>query len=177
VPETTFLLDIPMTAAIIAIVAVGLAVAALIWAFLLQRRLAAMDRMRRQIAASATPDIETLLQSNLTGLTDVNERLDALAVGRVATLEASLADLIQRQKRDLQHVGIVRFNPYQDTGGDQSFSLALLDAYGDGIVISGLFARGAPRLFAKPIQGGTSTYPLSDEEKQALAKAQGTTSH
>ena len=173
-PETTFLLDIPMTAISVAIVAALLAVAALVWAFILQRRINTMDRMRRELAASATPDIEALLQSNLTGLTDINTRLDALATGRVTSLEASLADLVQRQKRDLQHVGIVRFNPYQDTGGDQSVSLALLDAYGDGIVISGLFARGTPRLFAKPIQAGTSTYPLSDEEKQALAKAQGT---
>lgn len=176
-PETTLLLDTPTIVAIVAIVAAVLAVAALIWAFTLQRRLNTMDRMRRELAASATPDIESLLHSNLTGLSGVSERLDALEAGRVSSLETSLADLVQRQKRDLQHVGIVRFNPYQDTGGDQSFSLALLDAYGDGIVISGLYARGTPRLFAKPIQAGTSTYPLSDEEKQALAKAQGTTDH
>lgn len=60
-PETTFLLDIPMTAISVAIVAALLAVAALVWAFILQRRINTMDRMRRELAASATPDIEALL--------------------------------------------------------------------------------------------------------------------
>ncbi len=148
---------------LIAVIPGILALVAVIWAFTLQRRLSALETLRRRVAASGTPDMEALLASNLTGLGSVTERLD--------TLEEVTRALIERQKRDLQHVGIVRFNPYQDTGGDQSFSIALLDAFGDGVVISGLYARAGVRLYAKPIQAGQSTYPLSDEEKQAIAQA------
>ncbi|MCW5850467.1 MAG: DUF4446 family protein [Anaerolineae bacterium] len=140
-----------------------LALVGLAWAFTLQRRLTRLETLRRQVLASGGPDLETLLQANLTRLDTADERLDALS--------GDLTALIERQKRDLQHVGIIRFNPYQDTGGDQSFSIALLDSYGDGVVISGLYARQGVRLYAKPVQAGQSSYPLTDEEKQAMAVA------
>ena len=141
-----------------------LALVGLAWAFTLQRRLSRLETLRRQVLASGGPDLETLLQANLTRLDTADERLEALS--------GDLAALIERQKRDLQHVGIIRFNPYQDTGGDQSFAIALLDSYGDGVVISGLYARQGVRLYAKPVQAGQSAYPLTDEEKQAMAVAQ-----
>ena len=141
-----------------------LAFAGLTWAFTLHRRLTRLETLRRQVLASGGPDVETLLQANLTRLDTADERLDALA--------GDLKTLIERQKRDLQHVGIIRFNPYQDTGGDQSFAIALLDGYSDGVVISGLYARQGVRLYAKPVQAGQSAYPLTDEEKQAMAVAQ-----
>ena len=141
-----------------------LALVGLAWAFTLQRRLSRLETLRRQVLASGGPDLETLLQANLTRLDSADERLDALS--------GDLAALIERQKRDLQHVGIIRFNPYQDTGGDQSFAIALLDSYSDGVVISGLYARQGVRLYAKPVQAGQSAYPLTDEEKQAMAVAQ-----
>ncbi|MDD3887854.1 MAG: DUF4446 family protein [Patescibacteria group bacterium] len=72
----------------------------------------------------------------------------------------------------LTKVGIVRFNPFNDTGGDQSFALALLDANDNGVIISSLHSRAGTRMFAKPIKGGKSEYNLSDEEKQAIEKAQ-----
>ncbi len=72
----------------------------------------------------------------------------------------------------LTKVGLVRFNPFGDTGGDQSFALALLDANNNGIIISSLHSRAGTRMFAKPIKGGKSEYNLSDEEKQAIEKAQ-----
>jgi len=71
----------------------------------------------------------------------------------------------------VQGVGLVRFRAFQDTGGDQSFALALADGEGNGIVISTLYGRGQTRVFAKPVQGWLSPKPLGEEEEQALAEA------
>lgn len=68
-------------------------------------------------------------------------------------------------------VGVVRFNPFKDTGGDQSFVIALLDSNNNGLVLSSLYSREGNRIYTKPIQDGTSSYNLSDEEQEAIKKA------
>lgn len=70
-------------------------------------------------------------------------------------------------------VGVVRFNPFNNTGGDQSFAIALLDSTNSGIVISSLYLREGTRVYAKPIQELKSKYPLSKEEEEAIKKAIG----
>jgi hypothetical protein len=74
--------------------------------------------------------------------------------------------------RSVQKVGVVRFNPFSETGSDQSFSIALLDPGDNGVTISGLFTREGTRLYVKPLTAGESKYPLSNEEKEAIATAQ-----
>jgi hypothetical protein len=66
---------------------------------------------------------------------------------------------------------MVRFNPFSDTGGDQSFVIALLDGKNNGVVFSSLYTRGQPLVYAKPIEAGASRYQLSKEEADALARA------
>jgi hypothetical protein len=83
---------------------------------------------------------------------------------RVGSVQAKLPYLIQ-------HIGVVRFNPFADKGGDQSFALAILDDHADGAVISSLHSRVDVRIYAKPIVGGQSTYSLSADEKEAIARA------
>jgi Protein of unknown function (DUF4446) len=73
--------------------------------------------------------------------------------------------------RAFQRVGLVRFNPFEDTGGNQSFALALLDAEGNGWVLSSLHARTGTRVYAKAIRGGRSEGALSDEETAAIKQA------
>jgi hypothetical protein len=69
-------------------------------------------------------------------------------------------------------VGLVRFQAFKDTGGDQSFSLAMLNEYNDGFLISSLHGRGFAKIYAKDIQSGKSpNYKLTDEEAEALEKA------
>jgi hypothetical protein len=75
--------------------------------------------------------------------------------------------------RSLQHVGVVRFNPYHDTGGDYSFAVAILDAGGNGVVLSGLYHRDRCRVYAKPVSAWASTYTLTDEELEAIDQARG----
>ncbi len=90
------------------------------------------------------------------------------ATERMNEIEAMHAVIETRSLRSLQHIGLVRFNPFEDTGSDQSFAIALLDDQRDGIVISSLHGRANTRVFAKPVAGGESPHNLSDEETQAI---------
>lgn len=76
----------------------------------------------------------------------------------------------------IQKIGLLRFNPFKDTGGDQSFIIALVDAKDTGVVISGLYSRSGTRWYAKRVlQGKGVDHDLSDEEKKALSLAKATT--
>jgi hypothetical protein len=90
------------------------------------------------------------------------------ASGRMDDMNTMLMFLEQRTRGSLQHIGLVRFNPFEDTGSDQSFAIALLDDRKDGIVISSLHGRANTRVFAKPVENGSSTHALSTEETQAI---------
>lgn len=81
-------------------------------------------------------------------------------------------DKIREEARfSIQKVGIIRFNPFSDAGGDQSFSIALLDGNNDGVVITSLYSREGNRIYAKPLNSGQSQYALSEEEKEAIMRA------
>jgi hypothetical protein len=71
----------------------------------------------------------------------------------------------------VQKIGVVRYNPFSEVGGNQSFSIALLDGKNNGFVITSLYTREGNRVYAKPIQNGKSQYFLSQEEKEAIEKA------
>jgi hypothetical protein len=90
------------------------------------------------------------------------------AAERMGEIEAMHSIIEERTQRSLQHIGMVRFNPFEDTGSDQSFAIALLDDRRDGVVISSLHGRSNTRLFAKPVADGSSSHHLSDEETQAI---------
>ena len=73
----------------------------------------------------------------------------------------------------ITRVGLVRFNPFGDTGGDQSFSIALINAYNNGIVVSSLHGRQGTRIYSKPVVNNESEYNLTTEEREAIARARG----
>ncbi len=107
--------------------------------------------------------------------------IEALVIehaGRIEEVEQALhqlGDAHSTLARDflgsVQKVSMVRFNPFSDTGGDQSFVIALLDGKNNGVVFSSLYTRGQPLVYAKPIKAGASHYQLSKEEADALARA------
>ena len=82
----------------------------------------------------------------------------------------ALADALTEIDR-FARVGLVRFNPFEDTGGNQSFALALTDVAGDGFVVSSLHSRTGTRVYAKAISDGRSDGALSQEESAALRLA------
>jgi hypothetical protein len=117
-----------------------------------------------------------LNESGTTGLDEVlgeqSKRIDGLG-RRLDGLDGLQRELQAASRLALQRVGVIRFNPFQDRGGDQSFAIALLDHAGTGIVISSLHGRTETRLFAKQISNGKSAITLSEEEQQAIRAALG----
>ncbi|HEX3218892.1 MAG TPA: DUF4446 family protein [Candidatus Limnocylindria bacterium] len=149
------------------VIAVGVLLALIL--VLLLFTLVQSVRLRRAVRA-----YRTLVGDGSGGggsLTDVLERhvgRVAEVQGRLGELEGMNAKLTERSATSIQHIGLVRFNPFEDTGSDQSFAIALLDDRRDGVVISSLHGRSNTRVFAKPVEGGSSSHTLSDEETQAI---------
>lgn len=92
---------------------------------------------------------------------------------RVQELRGDLNSHKEAMKSAVTKVGIVRFNPFHETGGDQSFAIALLDEYNTGFVVMSHYMKDHNRVYAKPIVKGVSEYMLSEEEKEAIVQAQG----
>lgn len=83
-------------------------------------------------------------------------------------------DRIEKDERyHLQKIGLLRFNPFKDTGGDQSFILALVDAHDTGIVVTALYSRTGTRWYTKKVHRGKGVdLELSEEEKKAIKMAE-----
>jgi hypothetical protein len=149
--------------ALVALVAALLAMAGMVFLLLRQRRL--LRQYRQWMTGTSGTNLEVVLTDHVSRVHETADRMEALA--------QQVRHLEQAGRLCLQHIAMVRFNPFQDTGSDQSFSVALADADGNGIVLSSLHARGATRVYAKPLQAWESGYSLADEEKEAIARARG----
>jgi len=87
-------------------------------------------------------------------------------------IKKEIEGIKQEDLTHLQRVGLIRFNPFGDTGGNQSFALALLDDHGNGVVISSLHSRETTRIYGKPVKNfAEAGFEFSAEEKQAIEMA------
>jgi hypothetical protein len=128
------------------------------------RRIARLGRRLDGLTRGAEGrSLEAVLDAHLDKVFAVAREVDELSA-RSAALEANA-------RRAFQRVGLVRFNPFEDTGGNQSFAVAVLDASGDGFVLSSLHARGGTRVFAKGLAAGRAEAALSAEEAEAVRLA------
>lgn len=120
---------------------------------------------RRLVSKSKKKDLKNLLDEILTKI-DEQEK-------RTQELKQASKDLEQKNLKNLQNIGFLRFNPFSDTGGDQSFVLSMLDGEENGIVLSSLHSRGVTRVYAKEVKKGKEGqgFKLSKEEKEAIQKA------
>ncbi|MEK7541041.1 MAG: DUF4446 family protein [Patescibacteria group bacterium] len=84
---------------------------------------------------------------------------------------ARIKSLESISEKTFQKIGVVRFNPFNNLGGNQSFIIALLDGQNDGFVISSLFIKEGNRVYAKAVKNGKSEHSLSGEEQEALKRA------
>lgn len=153
---------------VLSLAVIGLAVAVLgliLWVALLQRSEATLRRRLRRVIPGGETGLDEILDTQVQQAASLSTRVDALV-----RLQQELDTALQRS---IQRIGVVRFNPFPDTGGDQSFAIALLDKIGNGLVISSLHSRADTRVFAKQIANGRSRYPLSDEEQDAIKAALG----
>jgi len=77
----------------------------------------------------------------------------------------------KRLNKSIRTVESVRFNPFDDTGSNQSFALSFMNDNGDGVIMSSLYARDRMSIFVKPIVKGKSEFELSEEERSVLEKS------
>ncbi|HQJ23999.1 MAG TPA: DUF4446 family protein [Bacillota bacterium] len=141
-----------------------LIVAALTMALMLR-----VQKIKRQyeklLSGVSEQNVEEVLIDYLTSTKELESRTKALEV-RMGTAEMEAGTHIQ-------NIGMVRYNAFEGVGGEQSFSLALLDDKKNGITITGIFGHSETRVYAKPIEDGSSKYNLSPEELEAISKAVG----
>ena len=134
---------------------------AMVWLALRLRKTEA--RYGALVEGTTGGNLESMLTEHMVQVRD--------ATGRVAELDELARRLERGSRGHLQRVGFLRFNPFRDAGGDQSFAVAVTDQDGNGVVISSLHSRDVTRVYGKPLAGWASPYPLTAEEEQAIKKA------
>ena len=158
---------IPVPPAVVPYLPVGAGAVALVAIVVAIIALAEIGRLRRRLKrlqeTSVPGTLERLLEEQGVLLERLREE------GR--TLETRVRGAERDLRASLRRLGIVRYNAFQGTGANLSFSIALLSDEGDGFVLTGLYGREETRVFAKPVTAGDSSYPLSDEEREAIAMA------
>jgi hypothetical protein len=129
--------------------------------FIQSRRIALLSERLDDLTQGADgQSLEGVLATHLDTVIRVGHDLDEL-MARTAILEGGA-------RLHFGRLGIVRFNPFDDTGGNQSFTLAILDANNDGFVITSLHSRTGTRVYAKAVFDGQAETTLGAEEAQAV---------
>lgn len=136
----------------------------IIWGISLEIRFFSLRKRWQTIfAGKEGSDLEKLM-NEITESFALSKKEITEQARRLKTVEGFLPQTIQK-------ISTIRYNPFKDTGGDQSFSIAILDGENNGVVISSLFARDGNRIYAKPIEAGASKFELLAEEKEVLKRA------
>lgn len=148
---------------VVAVAALVVALVAAVLGWVAHRRHQLIQRRFTVLWGDGEADVATVLAGQARRLSAERTRIDTLQT-EVAALKGDLA-------QTLQHVAVVRYDAFGDMGGQMSFSAAVIDDNGDGMVISSIHARGESRTYAKGIVGGGSDTTLTPEEQQALAAA------
>ena len=86
-------------------------------------------------------------------------------------LRQEVATLSAESRQTFRHLAVVRYDAFGDMGGHLSWSLALLDDAGDGVVLTSIHGRSDARAYAKSVSGWASDAQLSPEEEEAIASA------
>jgi len=115
------------------------------------------------VQGSDSKNIEQLLNEYLKGYKKIDENQKNI-YSKIDNIEVDL-------KKCIKKTGMIRFNPFEEMGGDQCFALAMLNEEDDGAVITGILSREGSYVYGKPIINGESTYRLSEEELKAIKKS------
>jgi hypothetical protein len=150
----------PETLTLLVLLALGLSVLALAFSALSRGR-ARAEQPRGPVGVTSM--LRTLLQAQAQQI----RQLEA-AVRSLSATEQQRGGLIEGAVR---HVGLVRYDAFEDVGGRLSFSCALLDAGGNGVVMTSINGRQDTRVYAKPVIDGRSAHNLSIEEEEAIRQA------
>jgi hypothetical protein len=147
---------------VIAVAALVVAVAALALA---------LRRAREPAGAFPGGNRTMELERHLVQLAQRMEVLEGDIDARAAGDPRPVVESVPRGMAVISRIGLVRFDAFEDTGGAQSFALALVDDDGDGIVLTSLHSRPTTRVYVKAIRRGVADAPLSGEEERALREA------
>jgi hypothetical protein len=148
------------TLSVIAVAALAVSLLSLAYSFALARR---GRQQRAPEALAPDADLGIVTQSQALSI----QRLE----GGVIQLAEGEKRLSEALRSSVRRIGLVRFDAFEDMGGRLSFSAALLDDNGDGIVITSINGRQDTRCYAKSVMRGTSVHNLSDEEEHAIREA------
>jgi hypothetical protein len=129
--------------------------------------LSAMSQTRRRPESRGPIHMDDVLRGVLEGQAKQIQRLEA-AIRSLNATDRRQEGLIEGAVR---RVGLVRYDAFEDVGGRLSFSCALLDEHGTGVVVTSINGRQDTRVYAKPITNGTSSYNVSVEEEEAIRQA------
>lgn len=157
---------IALATTVTALLALGLALVATLRARRLGRELRLLDEHYHVVMSGADGQ-------NLAAALEAHSRRQQANEQRIAALETRAENLDGRLKQSITRLRLIRYRAFEDTGGDQSFTLALLDEADNGALITGIHGRGGVRVYGKPIASGSSSYKLTAEEAQAIAEAAG----
>ncbi|MCX6754679.1 MAG: DUF4446 family protein [Candidatus Nomurabacteria bacterium] len=120
-------------------------------------------RFRKLFAGTKARDLEEMIGFVGKKLNKIEETQNKI--------DKNLVVIDSRLSKSIRGIETIRFNPFVDGGGNQSFAIALINDESNGVVISSLYARDRMSIFAKPIINGKSEFELTDEEKDVLGKA------
>lgn len=136
----------------------------IIWNVYLQLGLSGIKKRTRVFFESGeAKDLEEIIYGQIKKANEICDEMKKI--------NADNAGITEKMKKCIQKVSIVRFNPYGEVGGNQSFAIALLDKHLSGVMILSLYSREGVRVYSKPIKEGKSEYKLSKEEEDALKLA------
>ncbi|OGE88366.1 MAG: hypothetical protein A3J07_01030 [Candidatus Doudnabacteria bacterium RIFCSPLOWO2_02_FULL_49_13] len=157
-------MEIFMDSQYLALISTILSVALLIIVFWQALKLHRLDRMRREFFSSGLKkDLEQILIDQNRSISKITQQ--------IKEIDESLDTIFTGNRNNIQKVGFVRFNPFDDAGGNISFTLALLNAKDEGVVMSSLHGRDGTRVYAKAVKAGRSETQLTEEEMQAIKDA------
>jgi hypothetical protein len=148
--------------AIAAAVAAGLALAAAVYVWMKVRRVRVAQKL---LLAGGRTDIVDFAVSLQARIDDLHRAVDEISGG--------LARVDRRVDETVSNVAVVRYDAYEDTGGHQSASVALLDSARNGVVVTAIQGRDYARIYMKELERGTPSVALSPEELEAVERAMG----
>jgi hypothetical protein len=145
-------------------VLVGLVVLLAMWNIFITYQIFAIKRQNNAFFDDGSKNLRSQMEAILREYRNIQTKN--------SKIELTLNEISKIIKSSYQKMSLVRYNPFSDTGGDLSFSLALLDLNDSGFVITGIHGRGVDRIYAKEVINGKSKHNLSEEEVTAIGKAQ-----
>jgi hypothetical protein len=159
--------DLNSIQGIVALAAVGVGAIALVWVIVLAVKLRRLRAAQRTILGGEETDLAAHAASLQEAFVQLRDWVEEVASG----LEGRVAGAERRMDGSIAHTSVVRYDAMNELSGQQSSTVALLDARRTGVVISSILHRDQARLYVKQVREGNPEYELSPEEQQAVDEA------